>query len=257
VPPLAGPAEPYAGAAATYLEALEAGRALRRPRWGMKDVAIAILVALVVPGIILVALIAAGLPRSGGAVLLASLALPWLGFGLYPWWATRSQGNGIRVDLGFSLRRIDWLWGIGGGIACLVLGGLVANLTERVFGQFDSAAGDALAGSDASRLVVWLFALFAFVGAPVFEELCFRGLAFASIAKWADARHLPALPWATIGSAALFALIHLEPVRFPLLLTIGLVLSWLRARTGRVGSSIIAHAFNNGLAVLGILTATA
>jgi membrane protease YdiL (CAAX protease family) len=48
-----------------------------------------------------------------------------------------------------------------------------------------------------------------------------------------------------VVSAALFAAIHLEPVRFPLLLTIGLELSWLRARTGRVGASIVAHSFNN------------
>ena len=65
------------------------------------------------------------------------------------------------------------------------------------------------------------------------------------------------MPWATIGSALLFTLIHLEPVRIPVLLTIGLVLSLLRARTGRVGASVIAHCFNNFWGVLAILSATA
>ncbi|HSN06292.1 MAG TPA: CPBP family intramembrane glutamic endopeptidase, partial [Candidatus Angelobacter sp.] len=64
---------------------------------------------------------------------------------------------------------------------------------------------------------------------------------------------LPAVPWATVGSALLFSLVHLEPVRIPVLLTIGLVLSLLRARTGRVGASVIAHSLNNLIAVLGLV----
>ena len=92
------------------------------------------------------------------------------------------------------------------------------------------------------------------MGAPIFEELCFRGLAFAAIAKATSNAGLPAVPWATIGSALLFALVHVEPVRIPVLLTIGLVLSVLRARTGRVGASIIAHSINNLVAVASLLT---
>jgi len=61
------------------------------------------------------------------------------------------------------------------------------------------------------------------------------------------------VPWATIGSALLFALVHVEPVRIPVLLTIGLVLSLLRARTGRIGASVIAHSMNNLVAVAGML----
>jgi len=247
---------PYPGAPVTYVEAVAAGVALRASRWGMRDVAFALLIAIVVPTLILGLVLAAGVSATSGVVLLASLALPWLGFGLYPWWATRAKGNGVRVDLGFTLRRSDWLWGIGGGIACLVAGGLVAKATEMVFGSFDSAAGSALEQADVSRWVVWVFSLCALVGAPMFEELCFRGLVFAAVAKWAASRGLPGIPWATVVSALLFALIHLEPVRFPLLLTIGLVLSWLRARTGRVGASVVAHAFNNLLSVVGLLFGT-
>ncbi|HET7901861.1 MAG TPA: type II CAAX endopeptidase family protein [Candidatus Nanopelagicales bacterium] len=239
----------YAGAPATYVEALEQGVALRPPRWGLKDVLIAILTALILPTVILGVLIVGGAARGGGPVLLASLTLPWLGFGLYPWWATRVQGNGPKVDLGFTLRLSDLGWGIGGGIAATILAGLVATLTERVFGSFDSAAGSAIESVDAPRWVLYAALVCAVVGAPLFEELCFRGLAFAAIAKWADAHRMRAVPWATIGSAALFGAIHLEPVRFPLLFVIGLVLSWLRARTGRVGASVVAHALNNLIAV--------
>jgi membrane protease YdiL (CAAX protease family) len=253
-PPLPTTGAPYPGAPVTYVEAVAAGVTLRASRWGMRDVAFALLIAIVVPTLILGLVLAAGVSSTSGAVLIASLALPWLGFGLYPWWAARAKGNGVKVDLGFTLRRSDWLWGIGGGIACLVLGGTVGALTERIFGSFDSAAGSALDKTDTSRWVVIAFSLCALVLAPLFEELCFRGLVFASVAKWASSRGLPGIPWATVASAALFAAIHLEPVRFPLLLTIGLVLSWLRVRTGRVGASVVAHAFNNLLGVLELLT---
>ncbi len=248
---------PYPGAPVTYVEAQRAGVELRAPRWGLADVVISILLALFVPLLVLGAAIAAGAPVDGTVVLLGSAVLPWVGFGLWPWLTTRLQGNGARIDLGFTVRLIDVAWGMAGGLACLVLGTLVAMLTQAVFGEFESAAGAAVLDADVPRWVVVVFAVCALIGAPLFEELCFRGLAFAAVARWAARRGLPGVPWATIGSALLFTLIHLEPVRIPVLLTIGLVLSLLRARTGRVGASVIAHSFNNFWGVLAILTATA
>jgi membrane protease YdiL (CAAX protease family) len=249
--PLTG--APYPGAPVTYVEAVASGAVLRPSRWGLPDVVIALLIALFVPLVVVSGVLAAGASRNGAVVLLLSLMLPWVGFGIWPLVTTRLQGNGATIDLGLSLRRSDLLWGIGGGIACLVLGTAVGWVTEKLFGSFDSAAGDALASADVARWVVWAFALCASVGAPVFEELCFRGLAFAALARTASRRGLPAVPLATFGSALLFALVHLEPVRIPVLLSIGLVLSVLRARTGRVGASIVAHSFNNLVAVVGIL----
>ncbi len=244
---------PYPGAPVTYAEARTAGVALRAPRWGLPDVAIAILLAVMVPVLVLGSALAAGAPRYGAAILLGSAMLPWVGFGLWPWLTTRLQGNGARIDLGFAFRRSDLLWGLGGGAACLLLGSAAAALVTAIVGDFDSAAGNAVSEADVPRVVIYLFALCALIGAPVFEELCFRGLAFAAAARWANARGLPAVPWATISSAVLFALVHFEPVRIPVLLVIGLVLSWLRARTGRVGASIVAHALNNLWGVIGIL----
>jgi uncharacterized protein len=244
---------PYPGAPVPYVEALENGVDLRPLRWGMPDILISLALALFVPLVVVSAVLSAGASSSGALVLLLSLTLPWIGFGLWPLVTTRIQGNGATLDLGFSLRPGDLLWGLGGGIAALVLGTAVSWLTEKLFGSFGSAAGDALAKTDGSRWVVYAFALCAVVGAPIFEELCFRGLAFAALARSAARRGIPAVPFATIGSALLFALVHLEPVRIPVLLTIGLVLSLLRARTGRVGASIVAHGLNNLVAVVGVV----
>lgn len=244
---------PYPGAPVTYVQARDAGVPLKRMRWGMADVLIALLLALLVPSLVLGGLIAAGVPRLGAVVLLGSAMLPWIGFGLWPWLTTRLQGNGPKIDLGLSFERIDLAWGLLGGALCLGLGTVAAELTTLVVGEFGSAAGDAVSNAEVADWAIVVFALCALVGAPLFEELCFRGLAFAAVARWTAARGLPAVPWATIVSALLFTLIHFEPVRFLVLLVIGLVLSWLRARTGRIGASVIAHSLNNLWGVLGIL----
>ena len=246
---------PYPGAPVTYTEALAAGVPLRRSRWGLADVGIAIVAALLVPVLVLGALIAAGVPKSGGVVLLLSAALPWVGFGLWPWLTTRLQGNGPRIDLGLAFRPVDVLWGLGGGAACLVFGTLAASVTEHFFGEFGSAAGDAAVNSGAPHWVILVFAVFAVVGAPLCEELCFRGLTFAAFARVSVGRGWPGVPVATIASTVLFAGVHFEPVRLLVLLVIGLVLSLLRARTGRVGASVIAHGLNNVWGVIGILQA--
>jgi membrane protease YdiL (CAAX protease family) len=231
-----------------------AGRELRAPRWGLTDVVVAILIGLLVPLFVLSGFIALGAPVTGALVLLGAAMLPWLGFAVWPWITTRLQGNGPRIDLGFAIRPIDLAWGVGAGVASIVLGSIVAALTQAVTGPFESSAGEAVANADVARWVVVAFALCALIGAPIAEELCFRGLAFAAIARRAHRRGRSAVPWAVIGSSLLFALIHLEPVRFPVLLTIGLVLGWVRARTGRLGAPIVAHVVNNSLGVIGILS---
>ena len=64
------------------------------PRWGLADVLISLVIALVVPSLVLGAVLSAGASRSSPLVLLLSLTLPWLGFGLWPILSTRLQGNG-------------------------------------------------------------------------------------------------------------------------------------------------------------------
>jgi hypothetical protein len=44
-----------------------------------------------------------------------------------------------------------------------------------------------------------------------------------------------------------FALMHLDPVRFPALLGLGALYGWLAWRAGSIWPSVLAHATNNGL----------
>jgi len=246
----------YRGAAQTYVAAVDDGAKLRPQHWGLNDVLIGIALSVIVPSLIIGLELAAGAPKNGTLVILSSLVSPWVGFGLWPWIAARRRGNGVRIDLGLTFTRSDIRWGVIGGAATLGLGSLVAAVTEHFAGPFDSAAGDAISSADVPRFVVFLFGLLAVVGAPFMEELFFRGLTFASMARLSEHRGWPPIPVATIVSAALFAAVHLEPIRFPLLFVIGLVLSWMRAKTGRVGASVIAHGLNNLIPVIGLVTGT-
>jgi len=79
--------------------------------------------------------------------------------------------------------------------------------------------------------------------APLVEELIFRGLLYG----WVAARWGSIAAWAV--SSLAFAAAHVEPAHAILVLPLGLWFGWLRRRTGSLWPSLVAHAFNNGLAV--------
>lgn len=243
------PTAPWPGAPEPAVTAWLSGEPLRWPRWGFGDAWIALAGALVLPILASVPLLIVGGSSSlSNSMIMVVLLVQWLPMIGWPWWATRSRGNGMRLDLGWAIRWSDVGWGVLGGIASLALATAVGALTMLVFGSFTSSAGDLVDEVSADRLV--LVALVIGIGfvAPVVEEVCFRGLFWSALAKRGTA------PWWTTGWTALaFACFHLEPVRIPLLLSTGLVLGYLRQRTGRLGAPIVAHMVNNSFAALGLL----
>lgn len=86
---------------------------------------------------------------------------------------------------------------------------------------------------------------------PLVEELLFRGvLLSALLRRMRPARAVPI-------SAVLFALVHLPDLRWlwyalPNLALLGVVLAWLRLRSGSLWPAVIAHACNNLLAMLAL-----
>lgn len=97
---------------------------------------------------------------------------------------------------------------------------------------------------------VWIVALVLVIalGAPVVEELVYRGLLQGSL------RRRVADGLAMVLVAMLFALIHLRPVEYPGLFAFALVVGACRMMTRRLGMSIAAHiAFNStGLLIVAL-----
>jgi hypothetical protein len=94
-----------------------------------------------------------------------------------------------------------------------------------------------------------LLGLVVIVGAPIVEEIVYRGVVQPGlVASWGRTAGI-------VTTAVLFAAIHLQPVEFPGLFAFALVLGWARYSTARIGMSIVTHmAFNaTGLALVVLL----
>lgn len=224
----------------TFKIAEEEGRSLIWPRWGIWDAVIAIGGFFLVTAIVAVPLIVFNAPMA--VLVLVGGTAPWLMLAGWPVFITWRKGNGARVDLGLILRWSDIGWGVVFGIAGLFLAGIGAAITTLIVGDFNAAAGEAaLALSESSSFAaIFAFAVVIAVGAPVVEEIAFRGILFGALRK----RGISPI-WVVVITAVIFALFHLEPTRILVLLPIGVTLGLARWKTEGLGAPMVAHLVNN------------
>jgi CAAX protease family protein len=158
-------------------------------------------------------------------------------------WGTGS----LRHDYGLRFRTFDLL-GVPIGVASQAVLIPAIYWVLRVSSEDVSSQARTLtdrAGSDAE---VVLLVLMVVVGAPIIEELFFRGLLMRAIqARWDDRIAL-------VVSALFFALVHFQPLQIPGLFAFGLILGTCAQRTGRLGMGILAHSAFNATAVVMLLT---
>ena len=83
------------------------------------------------------------------------------------------------------------------------------------------------------------------------EETLFRGFMQTNIEISGKQKPRPhvAIIWASIA----FAFMHLEPIKFPGLLVLGLTLGWVSWRSGNLLVGSVGHAANNGAIVIALL----
>jgi uncharacterized protein len=229
------------------------------PPWGRRDVMKAALL-IFVGGLVLIVLASVLLflldtdPTTVGG--LSSPLLFGVAAGLYLLvllavylFAVR-RADGSWAPLG--VRGFDWRWwpALAPIFFVQLAGmGIINTLIVPLFtgAEFENPQIDAITGglSLSPRDLVLLLLLIAVV-APVAEELFFRGMLYPVLRRrWGPG-------WAIFLNAALFALVHFIPLLLPGLFYIGLVLAWVRERSGSVIPCIILHAIQNGLVVIGI-----
>lgn len=246
--------QPYPGATDAAIAAAQGGREVKQPRWGVPDYLIALATWLLVSTLVGIPLMTATDPSPAYAwLLVVSMVVPWLGTGGYPWLISRLRGNGVVLDFGLRFTRRDALWGLLYGVVAFLLVSGLAVVTETLAGEVDSNAGEASASLADYPIQRLLFAVATAIGAPFFEEVCYRGLLQTSLLKRGLSQWL-----SLIITAALFAATHFEPVRFAMLFALGLVLGLARAHRNNIGTSIVAHIVNNlsgGIAILFMLNA--
>jgi membrane protease YdiL (CAAX protease family) len=224
----------------TFTIAEQEGRTLIWPRWGVWDAVIAIGGFIVLTALVAIPLII----FDADLVLFVFVGglIPWLMLAGWPVYATWRKGNGARIDLGLILRWSDVGWGMVFGIAGLLVAGVGAYVTTLIVGDFNSAAGEvALELRESSSTATLLaFAVVIAVGAPVVEEIAFRGMLFGALRK----RGINPI-WVVVITAVAFSLFHLEPTRILVLLPIGITLGLARWKTDGLGAPIVAHMVNN------------
>jgi membrane protease YdiL (CAAX protease family) len=227
--------------------------------WGLTE-ALAGFAAGLVVSLLLTAAVAAAVgfrQRSGApypvAVTVADVVGLWVGLVGAAVLASRRCGTGsLAAD--FGLRVGAWwdpLVGAAVGVACqyLVIPALYLPAEAVDHGLARRLARPASTEVGAVHGPLGLVVVLAFLalGAPIVEELFFRGLVLRGLAG-----RMPA-PVAVAVSGLAFALAHFEPLQFAGLAVFGVVLGGLAWRTGRLGPGVAAHAAFNAVAVLGVV----
>lgn len=229
----------YPAAPITLIDAVRQGWPVKQAWWGLPDAGAAFLLWITFS--IVASVIAAAFGDPEGLAdwsILLGITLPWLGLAGWPWLVAKLKGNGAVIDFGLTFRASDLTWGLIYGVAALFLATIIGVITTVIFGEFNSAAAEVAEGMSFVPLLI--FAVLVGIGAPIAEEIGFRGLLFGALAKRGLA------PWLTILlSAAAFSVFHFEPVRIPLLLGTGLILGIARYHRQSTTVPIVAHMVNN------------
>jgi membrane protease YdiL (CAAX protease family) len=150
----------------------------------------------------------------------------------------------------FALNRpASWKRALGLAVLCLVViyvFSLAYTGVLSLLGDFDATEEQGLVPDewDSSRAAPFIaFFLAVTLLAPFVEELTYRGLGFSLISPYG-------VVLAIVATGVLFGLAHGLLIGLPVLTFFGIVVAWLRARTGSVYPGILLHAAFNGIALL-------
>jgi membrane protease YdiL (CAAX protease family) len=131
-------------------------------------------------------------------------------------------------------------------------GAMLALIATYASGFFNSKESLPIEQLLQARVSMTLFAVLGVLVAPLVEETIFRGFLYPVIA-----RRLGVIAGVLI-TGVLFGLMHAAQLwggwgQIVLLIVVGVVLTWVRARTGTVKASYFVHLGYNGLQLLGYL----
>ncbi|NNN19887.1 MAG: CPBP family intramembrane metalloprotease [Acidimicrobiaceae bacterium] len=198
-------------------------------------------------------------PSNSFGALIANLLGLWTGLLAAVIYASKKRGTGS-LKLDFGLKGI-MLQDLVIGIPVGVLGQLVIipilyypfehfvpNLSQKLSQPAQTITG---LGHGGGFLVL---ALFLAVGAPIVEELYFRGLLLGSLKhRFSRLPESASSFLAAIISSVLFGLAHGEPLQLLGLAFFGLILAALRLKFGRLGPGMFAHGAFNAVTLIALI----
>lgn len=233
----------------------EVGAPVQKAFWGVREVISAALITLVASTILgSLLLTVLGVESSDSASLLTVAFLQttlWIGMVGSVLIVLRRRHVSAADDLGLRFRATDVPIGIALGVASqLLLVPLVswpwAAALGRSTDQLREPACELARKADDPLGVVLLFVI-TVIGAPLVEELFFRGFVQRGVTAGAGRTV------GVIATAAIFGTIHYQLLQLPALVAFGLVLGVSAAVTGRLGLSIVTHMAFNATTVVNLV----
>jgi membrane protease YdiL (CAAX protease family) len=222
--------------------------------WGMGDAAIGIVASIVLSQLVAGIAFAAGDYHDADEVplwLVGLLQIPlWIGLVGAVVLAARKASGVVATEFRLRFQPRDIPIGLLCGAGAQLVATQVTYPVYRLLGIDTDQVGqvaEKLADRAVSGVDVFVLVLLVVLGAPVIEELFYRGLVFGSIE-----RRFGGVA-AVLGSSVVFALVHFQLYDLLPLFVAGLVFALLRARYGRLGPGIWAHIGFNLIAVVALL----
>lgn len=207
-------------------------------RWGLREAAVTYGCGSLF-GAATFALSTGGSGSTTVAMHVAGLVGLWSSLLAGIWLSAKHLGSGLLTD-DFAVRVApsDIPLGIVVGITLqLVVVPVVSWPIEQLWNvDMQRSARDLIVNTAGPHWVLYAAII---IGAPIIEELFFRGLLLRALARRLND------PAAMVVCSALFAATHMQPAQFPGLFLVGLGFALLTRDSGRLGPAIVAHmAFN-------------
>lgn len=148
----------------------------------------------------------------------------------WPAWFPGNHGRAVTV-------------GALGGLGLIAFGEAYTHLLAAWLGHAPPSPWESTAAMPAQAKMVLL--LFGGLGAPVAEEIFFRGYLFGQF------KRAGYVGFGLLFSSVLFGVVHFSDFyNIPAICVFGVVLAWLYHRTGSLLTPITAHVVNNALLIL-------
>lgn len=246
------------GRAATPPGEVSSGRGDEGPdtvRWGISDAVAGVLLSLTL-SIVVTSLVygALGPERFAGLPLWATALLQvplWIALLGVPLAATHLKGRrSLRRDFGFAMRWSDLPIGLALGLGLQVALGILLQILYPLLGLDLDRVGESavkLTAEATNGFGVALVILIAAIGAPLFEELFYRGLFLRSVQRRFGNVAAVVVP------AVVFGLVHFQLFDLLALVLFGIAMGIVTLRVGRLGLAIWAHVAFNLTALLSLL----
>ena len=186
----------------------------------------------------------------GGSALCQAVGMGLVTVFLARWTTDTAES---RSDALFGpVRPGPWMYWVAGGVGGLTVGFLPGWIASAILQELPELGGtlEALSKTllEPDPVGKSLLVLAICGGAPLFEELAFRGYVWHHLERIAPG-------WVVwIATSLVFAFYHVDPVQSPSLIPTALFLGFLRWRSGSVGPCILAHFVNNALATVSLLS---